>query len=216
MNEPVSMLDIMVYKAQLKAERHLPKVDFDSITLREVPFNYADFKKSVENKYGKLAIPITWPNLDAEFLFDKRKFQFHLSGIWYLAEFDYDLNKPTINKHLKNTMDNISNSCAALLRNISFLSFSAVYHAGYSTKSTREMPKHEELVGLIESDTTYKVTLVLGNEGGWESDTSISCETDKNILAVKEKNLKDIKFNYIGKWSNLIELEKEALKELEW
>jgi len=218
MAEPVTLHDMMIYKAQLRANTLLKSLDFDNITLwsNKVPFNYSDFEKSTNSKSRYLGIPITYPDLNAEFLFDEKIFQFHLSGIWYLTEFDSDLNTAVHNKKLKNTMDNISNSCVALLRNISPLTFNTYSHSGYSTKLTRKLPDHEKLKTMIESDTAYKVTLVLGDDSMWSSETSITCETNKHFLKVKSKNLKDVKFNYTGKWSNLVELEKEALKESEW
>tara|TARA_R110000744_G_C19311022_1_gene556712 strand:- start:615 stop:1382 length:768 start_codon:yes stop_codon:yes gene_type:complete len=215
-NEPVSLLDLTMFNANLKAAEYKESLNYKKSIYTKVIRDLRDFDFDKRLLTLDFYLPINFPDaLHARFDFG--------SGLFYFEqELSWDLNGPIkgepkenleLNKVIKGTglkvpikysippelltnQKNVTLICNMLLRGMAFLTIIPEDHAGYSTKASRELP--EDIIAEAIADTVYRVTISL--ENFYEDYPSMECETTGKERFKDDGN---VTYKYSGSWYQL-------------
>jgi hypothetical protein len=195
-NEPASLLDLTMFKANLKAEAYKETLDYKKNVSGQVIRNLRRFDFDRQLSTLDFDLPISFPEqLYARFDFGNGLFYFEQALIWRLRESIDKSDNPNLPELISN-QKNITLVCNILLKNMAHLIIAPETHAGYTTKASRKLP--ENLLAQAINDTVYRVTIYLQNT--YEDYPSLECETTG-----KERYIEDgkIEYKYNGAWFEL-------------
>ncbi len=204
-DEPVSLLDLMLFKANIKADTKEEQLSIKPIKLNtpEWLIQPKSMAKYLE-RGGHVLKTTSYKNLEAYYDFEKKNFSISYYLIYkhpndkYINRFKkhkFDEN----NGLLKTTQKNFSAICTAYLDEISTIRLSPLQHSGYVTKSTRKLPEKHELLKQIEKDTNYKVVIVIEDDKE-SSFNGLEVECYRNSYESRfDEDYKD-HFSFNGNW----------------
>ena len=199
--EPVSLLDLAVFKAQLKADIFLEK------QLKGKPINEFLFGRQLKmdwivepKKSRSLYLPITYEFIAADFDFKEGFFEYALRVSWDLTNISVLTDIPSDAGQIKHSQANMASVCKYLLKKIKVLKFKVADHSGYTNKHTRNLPSFEKLLIKSRKDTRYIVQI---DAGFLESDLYLRCES------LSPSRHKKVNFKFEGKWHELDNWVKE-------
>ena len=203
MNEPVSLLDLTIFKAEIEgaafANNELPKA-----------FSKFSHELSWILKPNSASLPL--PKSKPSFNFTNKTFEFQYDFLMPIPDKeDYkELDIAQIYYQeglLKPTKENYSNLCTKILKaSVKGISFHPMTHAGYTTKTTRELPSKSKLFVDALKNSIFRVKFEITSremlKGTRASFPTIICEANKKDLF--ESNL-NISYKFSGKWEQLKE-----------
>lgn len=215
LNEPVTLLDLMIFEAQLELQDYVKDDPFTRIDRYETAL--LDFEYLVEpskNRDDEIALDTFSLSGNVNFEYDSGQFVYTLEKLWSPASHlrfvnnDLGLYKEDIEKNglVKISQKNFASYCKrALLSASSGNLVSPKTHSGHSTANTRKLP--ENLYALVIKDTHYRFILKLGRYFS-QNLVAVKCSASRLDIIKPEPK---IEFEFIGDWHLLEEiLKKEA------
>ena len=204
MDEPASLFDLMIFKADLELDSHIRSIS------KTKPFKLWEMSKwrwdwlRRPPKPGSFTRPVYFKYGHVDFDFEKGNFIVGATAIWKLFEFIELADKKHIETHgkLKNNQKNIASMCELLLIELSKVAITPITHRGFSTHKSRKLPKFGDLYKTIKNDSVYKVTIYIQHDG--EDLPSMTCSTPGPIHDRSD----DVSYQFYGDWHKLDEIEK--------
>lgn len=198
-NEPVSLLDLTVYRAQSDAEIFLDSQLKGSALVKGYEIQKLDWLHVWTERFHP---PLRYGAIYADFEFNAGLFVFQLSADWQLVDSMFGIegyDGKTVGR-LQNTQKNIAYICSELVTKLRRgLHFTMQNHAGYATDATKKLTLKD--FASVRRDTRYRVSLFLVSEG--EDYPWMTCEATGNYSD------SEITYKYEGAWQDLEAIEME-------
>ena len=215
-SEPVSLLDLMIYKNSLRfnleknGKTFIDTSESGKDLMKSFPY-YGNAKREEFEWQGSLSEqytfrpPITISQRDVKFNYPLGKFEvsIDMSWEWYINSHN-ELKKQK--GRMKASQVNMARLCIIQLKRISEFLLQAEGHQGYTSSS---MPKNEDfLIFKVIQDTYYKVKIhAFGSTTFEDQSTYLTCQTNQKHLS-QDKVAGNVEFSFIGKWDELDALAK--------
>jgi hypothetical protein len=203
MDEPASLLDLMIFKADLELERHLRKSE--NLTF----INPKGWDWLVEPKNGDtMSRSVNYVSGFVDYDYDKGNFIIGATAVWPLYSVEEVTNPEyiKINGKIKNNQKNISSMCIRLLGDLLAVSVSPLVHAGYSTTNTRGLPI--ALNDKVIKDTEYRVKIQ--TQRRFNKYPYLTCSK----IGIDLPGDDNVSFTYHGDWHKIDDIEKSLKKEI--
>jgi hypothetical protein len=209
LNEPVTLLDLMIFEAQLELNNYVKNDPFTRIDRYELTL--LDFEYLVEPSDNEIALDMFSLSGDVHFEPDAGKFVYTFEKRWSPAghlrfennALEYRTEDIERNGLVKISQKNFASYCKNMLIDAGRSNeVTLKTHEGYTTENTRKLP--ENVFSQVTEDTYYNFTVKLGRYYS-QNLVSVKCSASKlDILKLEPK----IKYEFIGDWHLLEEILK--------
>jgi hypothetical protein len=216
LNEPVTLLDLMIFEAQLELNDYVKDGPFTRIDRYKTTL--LDFEYLVEpskNRDDEIALDMFSLSGDVDFELDTGKFVYTFEKLWspeVHIRFEnnalkYHKEDIEINGLVKISQKNFASYCKNLLIHAGIRNeVTLKTHAGYTTENTRKLP--DDAFSQVIGDTHYNFTVKLAR---YYTQNLVSVKCSASRLDISKPEPK-IKFEFIGNWHLLEEiLKNEAI-----
>jgi len=211
-NEPVSLMDLMIYKNRLRLNsKESDKYYIDqsdpawslmkSFSKFHDGFPFRDFEWDIPFGAYQLSFipPLTVGDRDISFLFSEGLFEINLDMRWEMNTFIFTSMENQTGE-LKASQKNMAKLCQIQLQRLSNFGLLPYGHEGYTNGSMGKVEK--EMFFNLARDTRYKVKIhAFGDWYNEERYTYLTCTTNKKFL--KPVELDKVTYEFIGKWHEL-------------
>lgn len=219
MNEPVSLMDFMVFQNRLRLEERFDRFvaktpGYELNLMKEImsyKFNEFDWlvppldEDTMEKPRDvRILFPMYVHRLGLNFIFEEGLFEASLVMEWEMGsalEYGFAPFKRQTGR-MKPTQNNMAKLCEIQLQRLSAFHVFPISHEGYTNSRLENLP---DLV-LPTDDVRYKVFIYPFGQMS-KPGTYLTCSTTKYLLKPSESE--KVNFKFLGSWHNL---EKEAKK----